>query len=203
MTLEVKSKIQALSYEINASKNSLDEARKTLASCESQINLLNLSSEVLKDIGDKRKRSTIEVFERVCSKALHDIFDSNYRFVIEMDSEGKRVSTRFKLMDAEDNEYSIMDSCGGGIVDVISLVLRVLILVSAKPARSKVLYLDESTKHVSPEFRPKVAEFLKSLSRQLGIQILLVTHQKEMLEASDSAYQLEKTNNGTLLRRMS
>jgi DNA repair exonuclease SbcCD ATPase subunit len=198
----VKQKINQLAYEIGANLNVLNKTRQDLKDCEDKISLLFLSGEVLKVIGDRKKQQTIEIFERVVTSAISEVFGFNYKFVIDLDSSGKRVTTKFKLVNAEGNELDIMGSCGGGLIDIISLVLRVLILVSAKPKRNRVLFLDESLKHLSADYRPKAATLLKSLSKQLGIQIFLVSHQQEMLETADIAYELVKTNDGVTARRL-
>lgn len=198
----LKERINKLSYEIKANKSVLDKTRIDLKSCEDRNQLLNLASEVLKRIGDQKKQKTVEIFERVITAAIKEAFGFDYSFVIDINSDGKRVSTKFKLINPEGNELDIMDSVGGGLIDVISFVLRVLILASAKPKRSQVMFLDESFRCVSVEYRPKVATLLKSLSKRLGMQFLLVTHQSELLEAADVAYQLEKTPEGTIARKL-
>lgn len=200
--IELKQRINKLSYQIEANINVLNKTRQDLKDLEEQISLLEISSEVLKTIGDRKKQRTIEVFERVVTSALQEVFGFNYKFLIDINSEGKRVITKFKLVNSEGNEIDIMDGIGGGAIDIIALVLRILILVSAKPSRNRILFLDESLKHLSPEYRPKAASLLKSLSQQLGIQIFLVSHMSELLEASDMTYELYRTNDGVMVRKM-
>jgi DNA repair exonuclease SbcCD ATPase subunit len=202
MLESLKERVNKLSYEIKANKSVLDKTRTDLKLCEDRAQLLNLASEVLKRIGDQKKQQTIIIFEKVVTAAISEVFGFNYVFKIDIDSEGKRVSTKFKLIDSSGNEISIMDGVGGGLIDVVSFVLRVLILASAKPKRMQALFLDESFKHLSEAYRPKVATLLKSLSKRLGMQFLLVTHQSELLEAADVAYQLEKTPEGTIARKL-
>lgn len=202
MLEDVKTRINQISYEIKANKNVLDKTRADLKVCEDNIRLLGLASEVLKRIGDQKKKKTVEIFEKVTTAAIKEAFGFDYNFVIDINSENKRVSTKFKLVNQDGNELDIMDGVGGGLIDVISFVLRVLILASARPKRSQVMFLDESFRCVSAEYRPKVATLLKSLSKRIGIQFLLVTHQTELLEAADVAYQLEKTPEGTIARKL-
>ncbi len=199
---ELKQKINQISYEVNASHNLLVRTCQDLKNCEDQVSLLSASCEVLKVIGDRKKQKTIEVFERVVTSAILEVFGFNYQFKIDINSEGKRILTKFKLINTDGKELDIMDSCGGGLIDVISFVLRVLILVSIKPRRQRIIYLDETFKHVSVDYRPKVASLLKSLAKQLNIQFLLVSHQPELVEAADTAYELQKSKDGVTLRRL-
>jgi DNA repair exonuclease SbcCD ATPase subunit len=202
MLENLKERINRLDYEISANKKVLDKTRLDLKMSEDQVLLINLASEVLKRIGDQKKQATVEVFERVVTAAIKEVFGFDYKFVILFDSEGKRVSTKFKLIDVNGNELDIMESVGGGLVDIISFTLRVLILASAKPKRSQILFMDENFRCVSQQYRPKVAELLKSLSKKLGIQFVLVTHAEEFKDTADICYELEKTENGTIARKL-
>jgi DNA repair exonuclease SbcCD ATPase subunit len=202
MIESIKTRIDQISYEIKANKGVLDKNRADLETCNTDIKLLGLSSEVLRRIGDQKKAKTVEVFERVVTSALKEVFGFDYNFKIDVNSEGKRVTTRFNLVDPQGNELSIMDSVGGGVIDVVSFVMRVLILASARPKRNQILFLDESFKHVSIEYRSKVATLLKSLSQKLKLQMIIVTHQSELLEAADVAYELQKTEDGTIAKRI-
>lgn len=199
---EVIKRINSLSYDIQANKKVLDKARSDLKTNEDQINLIGLASEVLKRIGDQKKQVTVEVFERVITAAIKEVFGFDYKFVILFDSEGKRVSTKFKLIDVNNNELDILDSVGGGLVDIISFTLRVLILASAKPKRSQILFMDENFRCVSPQYREKVGALLKSLAEKLNMQFVLITHQEELLQSADIAYELSKTENGTIARKL-
>jgi DNA repair exonuclease SbcCD ATPase subunit len=198
---ELKDKSSKVFYEIEANKKILDRTRKELEDTTNQMRLLELAGNTLKTLGETQRQKTTETFERVVTLALKEVFDSNYQFKIEVTSD-KRVSTKFKLIDGE-NELDLMSAVGGGIVNVVALVLKVLILASVRPKRSQLLFLDESLNNVSVDYRPRVAKLLKSFSEQLGIQILLVTHAPEFSEVADVVYELSKTPEGTIATRIS
>lgn len=202
MLEDVKQRINNLSYQIGANKAILDKTRQDFNANEEQIRIIGLASEVLKRIGDQKKQATVEVFERVVTAAIKEVFNFDYKFAILFDSDGKRVSTKFKLIDLNNNELDIMDSVGGGLVDIISFTLRVLILASAKPKRSQILFMDECFRCVSPQYRDKVGLLLKSLADKLNMQFVLITHQEELLQSADIAYELSKTENGTIARKL-
>jgi len=157
----------------------------------------------LKNIGDQKKKKTIGVFERVITSAINE-FGFKYKFNIDINSENKRVQTKFTLINEQGQAYELMGHFGGGLLDIISVVLRVLILVSVRPKRSRIIYLDEVFKFLSVQHRDKAANMLKSFSQQLGIQWLLVTHQDEFIATEGAnVYQLENTRDGTIARSIS
>ena len=159
-----------------------------------------MAGSVLKTIGESQREKTIGVFERVITLALKEIFDSTYSFKIEVVSD-KRVSTKFKLIQG-DMELDLLTAVGGGIINVVSFVLKVLILASVRPKRQQVMYLDEQFNNVSADYRPKVAKLLKSFSEQLGIQFTIITHQQEFSDEADVVYNLTKGEDGTVVTRV-
>jgi DNA repair ATPase RecN len=197
----MESKVKELTYEIRVNKTLLDKSREELEKTASDIGTIEKAGEALKSIGDQKKKATIEMFERVVTMALKEVFGFDYKFVIEVSSE-KRVLTKFKLLRKDGLELNIMDSCGGGVVDVVAFVLKALMLASIRPQREPIMFLDESFAHVSSEYVPKVALLLKSLSKQLNMKFLLVTHQSAFLEVATNGYELGKTESGTEFKKI-
>jgi DNA repair ATPase RecN len=50
--------------------------------------------------------------------------------------------------------------------------------------------MDEVGKHVSAEYAPNVAFFLKQYSQQLGRQIMLITHNEALAAVADKAFKV-------------
>lgn len=81
-----------------------------------------------------------------------------------------------------------MDSFGGGPVNVIAFLLRVIMVKRFKLA--KFLALDESFNNVSSDYLPLVSEMLQKLCREHGFTILAVTHQPVLAGAADRVYRI-------------
>jgi len=198
---ELESKVQELAYSIKANKELLDKSRAELTSTQEHMRILEHAGETLKNIGEQKKKLTLEMFERVITMALKEVFGFDYKFVIEVSAE-KKILTKFKLMQKNGLELDIMESCGGGVVDVVAFVLKALMLASIRPQREPIMFLDESFSHVSSEYVPKVALLLQSLSKQLNMKFLLVTHQQNFLEVATNGYELGKTDTGTFFKKI-
>ncbi len=81
---------------------------------------------------------------------------------------------------------------GGGVSDVVSLTLRLALLELARPKPGGPVLLDEVGKHVSANFAPNVAAFLKEYARRTGRQVILITHQAALAEVADVSYQVSQ-----------
>lgn len=87
-----------------------------------------------------------------------------------------------------------LEAFGGSVAQIESLILRVLAILQLK--LYPLLVLDESLNAVSSEYLPATSVLLKELTKQLGIKILLVTHNKEVLNEADRVYRAVETGHG-------
>ncbi|WP_350345035.1 ATPase [Proteinivorax tanatarense] len=158
--------------------------------------LLNKSS----DHGRNQAKRQIEI---LVTNALQFIFDETYSFKIEFKEVRNRVEAQF-LVCSEYNGKKIKtnpeEARGGGIVDIVSLALRIAILQTYRPTLEGPLVLDEPAKHVSEEYVNKVVEFLNHVSSGFDRQIILITHNPYLMEASDKSFQVELRNGITTVR---
>jgi hypothetical protein len=94
-------------------------------------------------------------------------------------------------------EVGIVEGHGGGVADVISFLLRVVVLSLARPRLALVLVLDEPFRHVSLEYLRGCATLLRELNRTAGVQFILVTHKPDLLDAADVVYRTAVENGTT------
>jgi len=131
--------------------------------------------------------------QSIVSGGLKLVFGKQVGFQIEKKEGAKGSSYRF-LIKYGDVVGSPTDTFGGGIVNVTSFLLRIIMIKRFKLA--KFLAVDESFNNVSKEYLPKVSELLQSLSRDHGFNILAITHQNELASSADRVYQVESGMNG-------
>lgn len=58
------------------------------------------------------------------------------------------------------------------------------------------LFLDEVGKHVSKEYAPSVAYFLKEYSATFGRQIILITHNADLAEIGEVSLAVKRSQSG-------
>jgi len=105
---------------------------------------------------------------------MEAVFDDPYEFRITF--ERKRNRTEASLSFVRDGlEVDPMSAAGGGAVDVAAFALRAACL-TLQTDLEQILVLDEPFRFLSREYRHRVRSLLVTLSADLGIQFLLVTH---------------------------
>src|SRR5271167_630304 len=120
--------------------------------------------------------------ESIVSAGLQMVFHDKSMGLVLNKKEGARGSSYELLMRQGDFMGKPMDSFGGGPVNVIAFLLRVIMVKRFKLA--KFLAVDESFNNVSSDHLPLVSEMLKKLCRDHGFTILAVTHQPVLAQAA-------------------
>lgn len=118
---------------------------------------------------------------RVATRCIKSVFgEDSYELRIEFDRKRGKTEARIVLV-KEGIEVDPLDAAGGGVVDVISIALRIACLTLSRPRRRQLLVLDEPFRFVSKGYRPAVRRLIEVLAEELGIQFLLVTHSQEFM----------------------
>ena len=122
------------------------------------------------------------------------VFGPNLEFAIELSELRGKTSAEFYVISIYGDERiktKPQDARGGGVVDVISLALRIAVIQSTDMYKEGPLILDEPAKHVSSEYIGNVAQFLKQISDIFNRQVIMVTHNQHLSEIADLAYKIE------------
>ena len=164
-----------------------------LEGIEKRMNLLSIASKILQDVADKVSTENFKKIEFLVNRALATIF-TDIQFLFKIESEVKRGNPCYQFVIYKDGIPGTINSLGGGIVVVVAVVLKLIFNVIS--TRFPVLVLDETLSFLATTYIPNMSAFLKEVSREFGIPILMVTHQDKFAEASDSCYlmQIEGTD---------
>jgi len=115
----------------------------------------------------------------IVSRCLEAVFEDPYEFRIEF--EEKRGKTEAKILFTRNGEQvDPMSASGGGVVDVAAFAARVACLVLSRPARRRLLLLDEPWKYLSSEYRPRMKGLIETLADEMQVQFVIVTHDLQL-----------------------
>lgn len=152
-----------------------------------QADLNQRGSEVIKKWLEDLLSSNVDSISELVTTALnHIIVDQSLKFRIVQEPKYNRLAMRFAI---EENgvEADPMTSFGGGAVVIASLVLRIAIMSRLKMAN--LLLLDESMFALAKRYIPACADFMRQLSEETGISILMVTHNDEFMANAHASYE--------------
>jgi DNA repair exonuclease SbcCD ATPase subunit len=180
-----------------ACQTQLDEFREHEQVFEQVIVLLQQTSE-------HARKQAREQIEMLVTNTLRSVFGPEYSFRIELTEKAGRPEAEFYVVSAfgsDKLETRPQDSRGGGVVDVVSLGLRIAMLETYRPRLEGALILDEPAKHVSEDFVQPTANFLKMVSDFFGRQVIMVTHNAHLAETAEVAYSVVLKDDRSVVTR--
>lgn len=143
-------------------------------------------------LAEAERKALEQRVQALVDYGVQTVFGPDCRFQVTSDLRGKAVRTEFWLVE-HGRPLSILDSTGGGIGDVVSFLLRVVMLCLTRPAQRRVLVLDEPFKFVSSSHFQTLTALLRELSESLDVQFIMVTHKPELLEAATTVVRVSRT----------
>ncbi len=175
-----------------------------VASFRRDIDLYERAAGLLTKIGETRQAAAQKQIEALVTQGLQSIFGEDLTFHLVQQVRGKRPEIDFlvrsRLDDGTIVDTDVMDARGGGLAATVGFLLRLVVLLLSRKRQETVLFLDETFAHVSAEYEPRLAEFLRELVDKTGVQIIMVTHSDAFSESADVRYRFSLHEGVTQVR---
>jgi DNA repair exonuclease SbcCD ATPase subunit len=173
----------------------IEELREKHRNIVKQISLDTKSSSAIQLIFDKVSDSGFKFLEDLINQGLLTVYPTQPMLCeIRIGNRGKEKTVEFWLDDGK--SINPLTECGGGPQSVVSLVLRIYYIV--KNNLRRVVFLDESFTAISGVQLEPFLCFLQSLVDNLGFGFIWITHNNDIIEYCDHAYEMF---NGILEKR--
>ncbi|MGF0096178.1 ATPase [Peptoniphilus sp. SGI.035] len=190
--IELNNKILSDEGKIEILTQQLEKTEKTLNDKEKYSDILTKVSVLFQKTSEFAREQSKRQIEDTVTKCLQFIFETDIEFLIELSESRSVPVAEFFVQSNYPEGYSIKTkpeiSRGGGVVDIISLALRIAFLQLNQPKLSGPLILDEPGKHVSNDYIFNLGEFLKKSSNLFDRQIIMVTHNPHLSQICDKAF---------------
>jgi DNA repair exonuclease SbcCD ATPase subunit len=189
---ELQAKVNSLEGKSILLKQQIEKSECKIAVYKQNKILYTKEIELLTLVQELTRNKIKEGFESIVTYALRFIFNQDYKFELSFNRRGNLQEVDFNIIPSDRKESSDpLDSSGGGVLDVVSLALRIVLLELSKPKIPGFIALDESTKHISKEYLPNVYKWIKIMSTKLSRQFIFVTHQSEFINLADNSIELK------------
>lgn len=191
--------INQLDKDINIEKGKKEVISKNLKKVSKEINNLVEEEELLSKVmilfqktSEYGRLQAKTQIEELVTKCLQFIFESNIEFQIEITESRNIPQAEFYVVSHYSDGYSVKTkpeiARGGGVVDIISIALRLAFIQIHKPQIEGPILLDEPGKHVSDDYVFNLGEFLKQASKMFRRQIIMVTHNTYLSQICDKSH---------------
>lgn len=191
---ETDSKMNELTIMRKENFNSQGSIQDEVTRLESDIVTLDKVSSLFKHLLDALLDEKKQEVQHLVTYGLKSVFtDQDLKFHINIEPKYGTISTSFKTEMVGVAEGDVLESFGGGIVNVESFLLRIITLFQTKLA--PFLFLDETFSNLSDEYVENCSSLLKNLCEKLGLTIFLITHNELMLSNADKVYKASAVKN--------
>lgn len=164
---------------------------------EKMDNLLKARS-VVQIVAEQTQKKLEYHISNLVSMALASVFPEPYIFNLRFVQKRNKTEAELVFTKNGNETDDILNSGGGGVADIASIALRIS-LWSIKKTRP-TLILDESLKFLhSPEYQEKASQMLKEVSQKLGLQIIMVSDQRNILEYADKVISVVNKNGTSMI----
>ncbi len=193
---EVRGKIEELKRKVNELEEevkSIDDLKKQLKDKENELKKIIMFIKVLETVRSKLNAAQELTFERL--RYLTERYMKEIIEAFSFDFYDVTLDKNFSVkVIGQRGEMEISQLSGGEKV-AIGIALR-LALAKALGERVGFIFLDEPTIHLDSERRRGLVDVFKNISYDMPMaQMILVTHDRELIDAADHVCEVSK--NGT------
>lgn len=166
-------------------KSDYNDMLDSLEIAKERVVTVNKARAYFQEIAETTQRDVADTLSVIITSAIKAVFDTDeYRCEIIFGTARNQSDAKLILVKGEEEIDDPLDSISGGMIDVAAFAARVG-FIFLKGSR-KVLIADEPFKGVSEDFKGRCPEMLRLLSEQLGMQFIIISHMKEMIDGADN-----------------
>lgn len=211
---EIKSLFDSKYSEVQQQLGERRGLERRLSDLENEVNELKIDAAttekavwLLQQYADFQQKEVITKVEEVVTAGIQSVFSNKSLefklYYSETKAGNKKKSPEITMAVFYDYagqlvKGDIKNSFGGGLSVVVATLLRIVVVWLMSSRVRPILFLDETLKDLSPEYpdqdsvssgyRDRMAEFLKSLTEDTNIQIIMVSHEPNYSERADADY---------------
>jgi DNA repair exonuclease SbcCD ATPase subunit len=178
-------------------KKEAETLKQKMKKLETDTNLIVNTTRFLTSFSEFYRDKIKNKIEKLANSALAAIFvDKEMEFRIIGNKTVRGLN--YDIYIYTDKTLTPLKDCkGGGVLDVISLSLKISFL-KMFPNLRQTMILDEPFRNLDCKRIIPAVEWLREVSNKLGIQFLIVTHRDEMGEVADKQIHFELVNGKTV-----
>lgn len=165
---------------------------------ENRLDTVDRANKFVNEVAMSRRNKIKGSFERIVSDALKLLYRQDCYVELVYDFKYRRNVLNIQVGFRHDGGYEVkreVDGFGGGVSDTVSTAFRILI-VTLVDSVENVIWLDESYKHADNEMVERVGEFIRAVSKKMGIQIIFNSHHLALGNYADRVLHIEIDKTG-------
>lgn len=194
MDINTSSAIQRfheLSGRVKSLQSNFDSKEKQINDNLQLIDNLAKAQWILTEVQKNTQAKFSTKINNLVTMAIKSVYDRPFGFELIFERKRDKMECRpaiYEIVNGikeyyDDPEYEL----GGGIVDICSLALRVVLWTMENPKSRNIFILDEPGKNLG-QLIGLFGQMLREISHKLGFQLIIITHDDALLEIADKSF---------------
>lgn len=154
----------------------LAKDQRRLDELKTYLDLAPKVEDALKILSEQMFEEDVRLIEQHLTDALLEVLDQPIKLRALTDYKRHAATVEF-FIERDGEREDIMRGQGGSVVNVLSVGLRMFALARLDPAKHRpFLVLDEPDGWLRPELVPKLVNIIARAGKNLGYQVILISH---------------------------
>lgn len=178
-------------------KKDITDIKKNIKSSKKELKNVETAQVIIQTVAEQTQKQLVYQLTEIVDLALSSVYDDPYEF--RLDFIQKRGKTEADIYFVRNGKRrNPMTGSGGGVVDVASFALR-LALWSLNNTE-KTIIIDEPFKNLDKKRQIKAGEMITLLSKKLGIQFILTSHEDAIINTADKVFDTQLVNKVSVVK---
>jgi DNA repair exonuclease SbcCD ATPase subunit len=179
----------------------IEAKQSEMVAISSVLEKLAKVQDIFNTTGALAQSEVKDLLEKLVTESLQFVFGSEYTFEVETTIARNQPEMEFYIC-KNGGKFNLRDDTeGGGVLDVVSFVLRILLWAVSTKRTDPVFIFDEPLRHLDGRRARLMGEMIQKLSEMLNLQMILVSHSSHLIEAADKVFEVTKNAEGVSIVR--
>lgn len=171
-------------------RESLISTKKELSKTKKEIEYAEKARAIIQKVAKETQQQVQMKVSSLATMGMNAVFDDPYEMELQFVERRNKTELDF-VFKRNGHEFSPLDSSGGGAIDVATLTLQICMLSIHFPKKRMILVMDEPLKWLKGKDYPeRGAQLIKEISDKLGIQIIMISHDPQLIDSADRIFEI-------------
>lgn len=187
--IKYRNKLQDLKSKKSLLEEQVENYDKEIAKLKNIVGIYMEAKAILVSVSSATQNKFIDYIKSLTTVALQSVFGSEFNFIVKYEKNKDSWECIMMVQEGDDEPYFPKNEMGSGVLDIISLALRVVLWSIHKPVSRAFMYIDEPMKAIGKGILlERTILMMKNISDKLGIQFIINTHEPEIANLSDRTF---------------
>ena len=169
--------------------STINSLRQEVKTNREELKYHEEAREVIRIVSIKIQKTLKYHISDVTSLALDSVFDDPYELKVNFVQRRNKMECDLTFV-RDGLEIDPIEASGVGAIDVASFALRIASWSMMRPRSRNVIILDEPFRYLSENYQEQASLMVKELSKKLGLQFIIVTHEQVLTEHADRVFEV-------------